>query len=86
MLWKVNCCGAQGYQDWFHIGYLDGRSVPDACCLLPSQGCGQDIRGSSEVDDIIDTKVNSHNIVCKIDRWSLLLKRIFPSMGNPFSF
>ena len=54
---QVSCCGVANYQDWFQAGYLDGRSVPDSCCLLPGSGCGRDV-DTQDAEDVIDTEVS----------------------------
>lgn len=53
---EVSCCGVQSYSDWFVSGFGDGNSVPEACCLLPSVGCGQGVKGHNDIEDIIDTE------------------------------
>ncbi|KAM4524003.1 CD63 antigen-like [Odontesthes bonariensis] len=40
---KFKCCGASSYADWSQsVGWENHDAVPDSCCTLKSQGCGQD--------------------------------------------
>jgi len=57
---EMTCCGVESYKDWFNPLFEDGNSVPDSCCLLPTAGCGTDVKNSLIVDDIIDTKVREY--------------------------
>ncbi|XP_054455486.1 CD63 antigen-like [Anoplopoma fimbria] len=40
---KFQCCGADGPTDWSSSeGWENHDAVPDSCCVVKSQGCGQD--------------------------------------------
>ncbi|XP_041829981.1 CD151 antigen-like [Melanotaenia boesemani] len=40
---KLKCCGADGADDWSHsMGWQNYNAVPDSCCKVRSEGCGQD--------------------------------------------
>ncbi|CAL4078240.1 unnamed protein product, partial [Meganyctiphanes norvegica] len=53
---EMNCCGVIDYKDWFGTKFGNGTSVPDSCCLLPEQGCGQNIIQSVDPSDDIITE------------------------------
>jgi len=53
---EISCCGINSYRDWFDIKFRDGETVPDACCLLPSSGCGVDVKNLDDLDDVINTR------------------------------
>ncbi|XP_042363306.1 CD63 antigen-like [Plectropomus leopardus] len=37
------CCGADGPDDWANsVGWGNQDAVPDSCCVVKGQGCGQD--------------------------------------------
>ncbi|XP_073345212.1 CD151 antigen-like [Pagrus major] len=39
---KFKCCGADGSNDWSDsVGWENHEAVPDSCCLVKSDGCGQ---------------------------------------------
>ncbi|XP_039991864.1 CD63 antigen-like [Xiphias gladius] len=41
---KLSCCGADSYTDWFRsTGWENHDAVPDSCCVVKSEGCGQDM-------------------------------------------
>ncbi|XP_040885097.1 CD63 antigen-like isoform X1 [Toxotes jaculatrix] len=40
---KFSCCGADSYIDWSRsVGWENHDAVPDSCCVVKSEGCGQD--------------------------------------------
>ncbi|KAM7381548.1 hypothetical protein PAMA_012407 [Pampus argenteus] len=40
---KFSCCGADAYTDWSRsVGWENHDAVPDSCCTVKSEGCGQD--------------------------------------------
>ncbi|XP_062297977.1 CD63 antigen-like [Scomber scombrus] len=40
---KFSCCGADTYSDWFRsVGWNNHTILPDSCCTVKSEGCGQD--------------------------------------------
>ncbi|XP_059180027.1 CD63 antigen-like [Centropristis striata] len=40
---KFRCCGADGPEDWASsTGWGNPDAVPDSCCVVKSQGCGQE--------------------------------------------
>ncbi|XP_035763715.1 CD63 antigen-like [Neolamprologus brichardi] len=40
---KFKCCGADSYADWSQsAGWEKHDAVPDSCCVVKSEGCGQD--------------------------------------------
>ncbi|XP_041819278.1 CD63 antigen-like [Chelmon rostratus] len=39
---KFRCCGADGSADWSKsVGWENHNAVPDSCCVVKSEGCGQ---------------------------------------------
>ena len=41
---QLDCCGAQEYLDWSNVTFsMEGKNVPDSCCLSDISGCGKDI-------------------------------------------
>ncbi|KAM8729519.1 CD63 antigen-like [Acanthopagrus schlegelii] len=39
---KFKCCGADGGDDWSKsVGWENHEAVPDSCCVVKSDGCGQ---------------------------------------------
>uniref|UniRef100_A0A3P8T797 Tetraspanin n=1 Tax=Amphiprion percula TaxID=161767 RepID=A0A3P8T797_AMPPE len=37
------CCGADSYTDWSKsVGWENHDAVPDSCCMVKTEGCGQD--------------------------------------------
>ncbi|KAM3849264.1 CD63 antigen-like [Diretmus argenteus] len=42
------CCGADGFADWHDsAGWGKSDAVPDSCCMVESEGCGQDTATSN---------------------------------------
>uniref|UniRef100_A0A3P9CG20 Tetraspanin n=1 Tax=Maylandia zebra TaxID=106582 RepID=A0A3P9CG20_9CICH len=40
---QFKCCGADSYADWSQsVGWEKHDAVPDSCCVVKSEGCGQD--------------------------------------------
>uniref|UniRef100_A0A3Q3C5V7 Uncharacterized protein n=1 Tax=Haplochromis burtoni TaxID=8153 RepID=A0A3Q3C5V7_HAPBU len=40
---QFKCCGADSYADWSQsAGWEKHDAVPDSCCVVKSEGCGQD--------------------------------------------
>ncbi|XP_045924836.1 CD63 antigen-like isoform X2 [Micropterus dolomieu] len=40
---KFGCCGADSYTDWSRsVGWENHKAVPDSCCVVKTEGCGQD--------------------------------------------
>nr|XP_046233026.1 CD63 antigen-like [Scatophagus argus] len=40
---KFSCCGADSSADWStSVGWENHDAVPDSCCVVKSDGCGQD--------------------------------------------
>ncbi|XP_023135346.1 CD63 antigen-like [Amphiprion ocellaris] len=40
---KFSCCGADSYTDWSKsVGWENHDAVPDSCCMVKTEGCGQD--------------------------------------------
>ncbi|XP_071317911.1 CD63 antigen-like [Trachinotus anak] len=40
---KFSCCGADAHTDWStSVGWENHQAVPDSCCVVKSEGCGQD--------------------------------------------
>ncbi|XP_056222342.1 CD63 antigen-like isoform X1 [Seriola aureovittata] len=40
---KFSCCGADSYEDWSEsVGWENHDAVPDSCCVVKTEGCGQD--------------------------------------------
>lgn len=40
---QFRCCGADGPADWStSVGWEKHEAVPDSCCVVKSDGCGQD--------------------------------------------
>ncbi|KAM4624570.1 CD63 antigen-like [Polymixia lowei] len=45
---KFKCCGADGSSDWAgSAGWGKSDAVPDSCCVVTREGCGQDISTSN---------------------------------------
>ncbi|XP_070846048.1 CD63 antigen-like [Chaetodon trifascialis] len=43
---KFRCCGADGSSDWSSsVGWENHDAVPDSCCVVKSEGCGQSKQG-----------------------------------------
>ncbi|XP_056152679.1 CD63 antigen-like [Lampris incognitus] len=41
---KFKCCGADSYTDWYtSVGWGKTDAVPDSCCVVKTEGCGEDI-------------------------------------------
>ncbi|XP_029384066.1 CD63 antigen-like isoform X2 [Echeneis naucrates] len=41
---KFKCCGADSFTDWSgSVGWEKPDAVPDSCCVVKTDGCGQDI-------------------------------------------
>uniref|UniRef100_A0A3B4VDX0 Uncharacterized protein n=1 Tax=Seriola dumerili TaxID=41447 RepID=A0A3B4VDX0_SERDU len=41
---QFSCCGADSYEDWSEsVGWENHDAVPDSCCVVKSEGCGQDM-------------------------------------------
>lgn len=39
---QFKCCGADGKEDWSKsVGWENHEAVPDSCCVVKSDGCGQ---------------------------------------------
>lgn len=39
---QFKCCGADGKDDWSKsVGWENHEAVPDSCCVVKSDGCGQ---------------------------------------------
>ncbi|XP_026207536.1 CD63 antigen-like [Anabas testudineus] len=42
---KFRCCGADSYADWYKSkSWGNPKAVPDSCCAVKREGCGQDKR------------------------------------------
>ncbi|XP_044034498.1 CD63 antigen-like [Siniperca chuatsi] len=40
---KFGCCGADSHTDWSRsVGWENHNAVPDSCCVVKSEGCGQE--------------------------------------------
>ncbi|XP_070712306.1 CD63 antigen-like [Pempheris klunzingeri] len=41
---KFSCCGADSYTDWSRsVGWENHDALPDSCCVVRSEGCGQNM-------------------------------------------
>jgi len=78
------CCGAlnlrTGFQDWDRVGNFNDRlggrrrGVPDSCCLVETEGCGND--ESIYSDQLAYEKINIHG--CMAIMKNRLLRDIAP--------
>ena len=54
---QLNCCGIKDYSDWFATRFGNGANVPDSCCLLVTENCGENIASKTKPSDEIITNV-----------------------------
>ena len=60
LMLQMNCCGTSDYKDWFNTAFGNGTNVPDSCCLLIEEGCGQGIANVVDPADDIITEVGQN--------------------------
>lgn len=60
---QFRCCGADSYTDWStSVGWENHDAVPDSCCKVKSDGCGQDME---KVHQKVSWEI-SLNFICSL--------------------
>lgn len=68
------CCGLNNYTEWFGKGDLGDSSVPDSCCMKHSEDCGENVKGKSDLKDVIYTRgCDRAGFVNFVHRWALII-------------